>query len=1060
MTRRLTWLHISDIHFLPKNEWRDNESRSSLLTHLKRVFEESPQLRPDLIFCTGDIAFGETSRNTLSEQYTDAKTFFDLLLNVCGPDDKPLLKERLFVVPGNHDINRKSINSDAQRTLVTKAEDSHRYVNEVNDRFSNKSIEFIDAIKRQDEYSRFLVEYLPHQVDINGRNVYQKRLNIGEVAVEIFGFNSAWTASGPEDDRNLWLAALSQFSLASREFKEADIRIGLIHHPAEWLALADRKVTISRIQADYDFWLHGHSHDTWVTPTSTNVTIGAGAIGADSTDEFGANITFADLDAGRGASHLYFKAMSSTGWTIHPIHEHAPRGIWEYQLPKRTSSRPKVGMAGDLCTRSGNIIDAQRSATDKARALSITKKLTEDLDNCLRSYSSQPIIWVEPIVSRQPETAKPSLVSEQIDVDEIISKPFNRIIVAAPQFGLTCLLRHLSLRAWRDFGQLWLYIDLEEIKPNKAAIIQAINEQLARLNATIAEPACLVIDGGSDSKEFLKSIKILNDIFPHVLMVCAYHRSGVIDLVPRELSEVREFQTAYLWPLSRSQIRHVVASYNRERYIGEEDVVTARLSSDLEVLNLHRTPLNCLTLLKVSEVDFDENPVNRSEMIKRILFIIFNVDSIPTYKNRPDLKDCEFVLGYFCQQLIERDKYQFSRSQFLSEIQSFCQQQLIDLEIHVVFDVLYTNNIIVSIGSQFGFKFSYWILYFAAQRMHHDASFATYVLSDIRYAQYPEIIEFYTGIDRKRDGALKLITSDLLDAVQAVKRTCGLPDDFNPYRLDIWKTTTVGEQAMQKAVAEGVKESTLPDEIKDKFADANYDHSRPYNQNFEKFLKQFTVASLFKLIQAAARALRNSDYASPEVKRALLSAILSAWEQFSRVILVILPVLSTEGVATFDGENFKVHGSEGEAPDKIALAILKAIPSNIIDWFEGDVYSQKMSPLLLERVSNPDASDLSRHELALLIIRRRPRNWERTVHKYISSVRKDSFYLLNTFNALRLQYSYGYASPLVLRELEHLIKMAATKHLTGDKEPGVKAIGKVKFGANILPERGDPPIGT
>ena len=319
--------------------------------------------------------------------------------------------------------------------------------------------------------------------------------------------------------------------------------------------------------------------------------------------------------------------------------------------------------------------------------------------------------------------------------------------------------------------------------------------------------------------------------------------------------------------------------------------MTTRLSSDLEVLNLHRTPLNCLTLLKVSEADFDENPVNRSEMVKRILFLIFNVDPIPTYKSRPDLKDCEFVLGYFCQQLIERHNYIFSRSQFISDIERFCTRQLIDLEIHVVFDVLFDNHIIVTIGAQFSFKFSYWVLYFAAQRMHQDTAFAEYVLSDAKYAQYPEIIEFYTGIDRKRDAALALITADVLASVAAVKKSTGLPDDFNPFRLDIWKPTATGEAAMQQAVAEGVKESALPTEIKDNYADSGYNPSRPYNQNIAKFLTEQSFATMFKLIQAAARALRNSDYASPEIKRNLLSAILSAWEQTSRVILVILPAL-------------------------------------------------------------------------------------------------------------------------------------------------------------------------
>ena len=1049
MLKSLTWLHISDIHFLPKNEWRDSDSRSTLLSHLKQIFFEHPELQPDLVFCTGDIAFGESSRSTLTQQYADAKIFFNALLLVCGRDGIPMSKDQLFVVPGNHDINRGSVNSDAQKTLFAKSTNSHQYVAEINERFSNKTLEFTDANKRLEAYTTFVSEYLPHQVDPNGHNVYQSRFSKENLVVEICGFNSAWTAAGPEDDRNLWLAAAAQFSLAARNIVPADIRIGLIHHPIDWLNQADRKVATARISSDFDFWLHGHSHDTWITPTTMNVTIGAGAIGAESSEEFGINITSVDLSSGFGRSHLYSKTITSSGWTIHPISNAAPNGIWQFPLPKRTIDRQNILFDATK----GRLSSSRNPNITSDKFSSITQKLTAKLNYCLRSYSTQPSIWIEPTLSRQPETSRQYDQTEIIELDEFLSASSDRIIIAAPQFGLTCLSRQLALRAWRDFGKAWLYLNLSGVRPNKASILEELNKELDDLKLSMVELDCLIIDGGSDSKEFTKSIKILAELFPHLFLVCTYHRTNVVELVPTALSEVRPFGISYLWSLSRTQIRQVVACYNREKYVGEEDIVTARLSSDLEVLNLHRTPLNCLTLLKVSEVDFDENPVNRSEMIKRILFLIFNVDDIPTYKSRPDLKDCEFVLGFFCQQLIQRNNYHFSRTQFLSDIQRFCQHQLISLEIHVVFDVLYANNIIVSVGSQFAFKFSYWILYFAAQRMHHDAKFASYVLSEIRYAQYPEIIEFYTGIDRKKDEALQLITQDMLAAVAAVKRTCGLPDDLNPYRLDIWKATPESERAMQEAVVEGVKYSTLPDEIKDHFADINYDRSRPYNQKLANFLTEYTVASMFRIIQAAARALRNSDYASPEVKRELLSAILLGWEQASRVVLVILPTLSTDGNASFDGQAFQLEGAFSEDPAKVALMILKAIPQNVTEWFKDDIYSQKMSPLLLERIDNVDAPDLSRHELALLIIQKRPRDWEKTIQRYVAGIRKDSYYLLDTYQALRHQYKYGFASRSVLREVEHLIKMAATKHITGAKDPGIKAISKVKFKSNVVPER-------
>src|SRR6185503_3051324 len=71
----LTWLHISDIHFQPKTEWRDSAARKELLSYLKSAFENDESLRPDLVFCTGDIAFGETGSSPLDDQYNQAKTF-------------------------------------------------------------------------------------------------------------------------------------------------------------------------------------------------------------------------------------------------------------------------------------------------------------------------------------------------------------------------------------------------------------------------------------------------------------------------------------------------------------------------------------------------------------------------------------------------------------------------------------------------------------------------------------------------------------------------------------------------------------------------------------------------------------------------------------------------------------------------------------------------------------------------------------------------------------------------------------------------------------------------
>ena len=67
--------------------------------------------------------------------------------------------------------------------------------------------------------------------------------------------------------------------------------------------------------------------------------------------------------------------------------------------------------------------------------------------------------------------------------------------------------------------------------------------------------------------------------------------------------------------------------------------------------------MNCFTLLKVAEKYFDESPINRTDMIEKVLFVLFNMDGLSRYKTKPDLKDCEYVLGRYCEKMIKNQNY-------------------------------------------------------------------------------------------------------------------------------------------------------------------------------------------------------------------------------------------------------------------------------------------------------------------------------------------------------------------------------------------------------------------
>lgn len=98
----ITWLHLSDLHIRSSDEYNRNIVLQAFLKDLKEQIEQK-QLQLDFALITGDIAF-----SCVPDEYLMARQFLDDLIETTN-----LSKERLFVIPGNHDVNRKSITRGA-----------------------------------------------------------------------------------------------------------------------------------------------------------------------------------------------------------------------------------------------------------------------------------------------------------------------------------------------------------------------------------------------------------------------------------------------------------------------------------------------------------------------------------------------------------------------------------------------------------------------------------------------------------------------------------------------------------------------------------------------------------------------------------------------------------------------------------------------------------------------------------------------------------------------------------------------------------------------------------
>jgi hypothetical protein len=698
-----------------------------------------------------------------------------------------------------------------------------------------------------------------------------------------------------------------------------------------------------------------------------------------------------------------------------------------------------------------NKISPEKTQKNEVLKETLRIKFKERLDDALCSFSSQPIIWVDPVLSNTNEISQnpDENFSKRIELREIFTNPQSSIIKAPTQFGLTSLSHYLVKEAW-ELDNLWIYIDSQNVNPQN--IQKKVYKEAESLGLTKQDIKCIILDSWNNYQiDSFKKLKYLCDSFIDIPIIVMHTIDDSKFLNEKnEIKIERTFNILYLLALPRNQIRKVVSEYNKAKDIGAEDVVLTKVISDLEVLNIHRTPFNCLTLLKVSEKYFDESPVNRTNMLEMVLFVLFNMDGIPTYKTKPDLKDCEYVLGRFCEKMIYKNKYSFERQSFIKELNEFCQEKLIDLEVEVVFDVLVANHIITKIDNEYVFRSSYWIYYFAAKRMHNSNEFAKYIFESKKYIACPEIIEFYTGIDRNRKDALEILTKDIRETCDCVNSKVRLPENMNLFSLIQWKPTEEQITKVQDELSENVLNSGLPESVKDQHADKCYNQIRPYNQSIRTFFEEYSLYNLMQNVRASSRALRNSDYVSPDTKREILKEILRSWNQISKVLLALTPILAKRGEAQFEGQAFYLADGFGDTFEERVNGIIQANLTNVVGFFKNDIFSSKIGPLLFDHFKKETDSNI-KHQLALLFVFSRPREWKKQIEIYISSLNKNSFYLYDILNSLRAKYSYDFASPIELNEMSYLIKMCLAKHEFGSKKPGLHEI--IKISNEALPKR-------
>ena len=680
------------------------------------------------------------------------------------------------------------------------------------------------------------------------------------------------------------------------------------------------------------------------------------------------------------------------------------------------------------------------------------EELELKLQNALCAYEDQHVTWIDRELCETEKLGETFNDAEKVDILSLIEEPYSAIIEAPPQFGFTCLSHYLILEAYNKSAK-WLYLNANNIRQSN---IYALIEKECKKNSHTSEDIkCIVLDSWTSSGDgMIKLLRRIDHEFKETPIIVMAARDKDPRISEDNIEIRRDFKRITLLPLTKNKMRSLVDQNSK---IMDTDVVLNKLILDFNTLNIHRTPAHCLMLLKILENPMLGNPINREKMLSMLLSVIFDFVKVPDYSKRADVEHCKFVLSLFCEKMINNWKFLFSKDEFIEFAKSSMIDQKINIDVHLIFDTLFNNNIIVKELGNFKFKNYFWVNYFSAQRMKLSKKFRDEILADKRYLSFIDMIEFYTGIERNENDLIDLLTNDLDKQCNLIESDNAFSADIDPLQYLRWEPSTDEIQKGFLHIKKNILNSHLPNQIKDEYADSLYKINAPYNQDINEIheIRYFEVLS--KKISVCSRALRNSEFVEPSKRMNLLKQVTRGWCLFSKLFFIFAPFFVKHNFIRFYGANFELASEYDQYSNKEKLrVIIQSNPSNVINLFYDDLFSERLSLLFYDYIDMEKIKPIN-HLMILLLIKGKPNDWNMKVLEYIEILDSKSAHLLNIFNILIHTYKYDYLTETQLAQTKELIELTYarklkpnSKHLKDERKSLLSNKNRVSF---RLPER-------
>lgn len=674
-------LHLSDLHFDEKTAWDAG-------TVLERLAKDVTLLRTsagaiDLVVVTGDVA--NKGRAT---EYAAALRWLDGPLRAAAGVNRA----QIWLVPGNHDVDRGGVTRTARAlaTNILEDRDTQQAAAEVLGDVSERA----PLLQRKTAWQDFAREFHP---DLQ-TPWWSKALDLGPWKVHLAGFDSALLAASDQDRGQLLLSRWQCHQVLAGA-DEADLCLALLHHPWDYLTEHDRGICEEEIRRRCGVILHGHLHQQKARlagdPDRDVLQLAAGACYAGSS--WSNSYQLLELDPGRGEARVHFRVWDGHDWIPdRNRYQKAPNGV--ATLPLRRSPRfpaepaapaepPSDDPEPALASAPDPLADYKQQLVSRADVLAqvfrapggpsalskvyVEVRLSAEAGELDRAGEEGPFgrtrPWMKRWLSRKGEAC--ALPSGRFKLEELVADaPAARwAVLGDPGGGKTTLLRHTALVLLEQGERLPVLLKVSELRgtlPQSAALVYGANAEALVREALQQRRAVVLIDG-------------MDEVTDREAGLAAVRRAATeagqspLVLASRPIGWQRpgpDFAELALCPLGREEQRQLLDVWVDDP--GRVARALSRLESTGRLRRLAENPL-LLTLVALLLREHQDIPERRGELYDKAITILLTRASDPQRAQRrlrePDL--AKQALAYAALKLHGRSEEVYRTADLLDALQ-------------------------------------------------------------------------------------------------------------------------------------------------------------------------------------------------------------------------------------------------------------------------------------------------------------------------------------------------------------------------------------------------------